>query len=161
MAKESNSFEIGLKMEKVWPVPIIGPILLKQLKTALTTVMKLLLSRLTTKSKPIVIKLYIVKYLRIWCWVSLSSIVSLTCKVKTRFGDKVERTWFFAIRHKVKHRMTFNPQRSSQQTHRWPSASRGWTEKREAIFPSFHNQNRWWWWYWTLGRRKSQSSSQH
>ena len=62
MAKESNSFDIGLKMEKVWPVPIIGPMLLKQLKTALTTVMKLLLSRLTTKSKPIVIKLYIVKY---------------------------------------------------------------------------------------------------
>ena len=60
MAKESNSFEIGLKMEKVWPVPIIGPMLLKQLKTALTTVMKLLLSRLTTKSRPIVIKLYIV-----------------------------------------------------------------------------------------------------
>ena len=90
MAKESNSFEIGLKMEKVWPVPIIGPMLLKQLKTALTTVMKLLLSRLTTKSRPIVIKLYIVKYLRIWCCVSLSNTVSLTCKVRTRFGDKVE-----------------------------------------------------------------------
>ena len=46
MAKESRSFEKGLKIAKVSVVPSIGPILLKQEAAALTTTMKLLLSRL-------------------------------------------------------------------------------------------------------------------
>ena len=40
---------MGLKIEKLEVVPRIGPILLKQLKTALVTTRKSLLSRLTIK----------------------------------------------------------------------------------------------------------------
>ena len=49
IAKERRIFEIGLKIEKLEVVPRIGPILLKQLKTALVTTRKSLLSRLTIK----------------------------------------------------------------------------------------------------------------
>ena len=49
IAKERRIFEIGLKIEKLDVVPRIGPILLKQLKTALVTTRKSLLSRLTIK----------------------------------------------------------------------------------------------------------------
>ena len=56
MAIDSKSLEIGLKIAKVSVVPIIGPMLLKQLKTALTTVIKLLLSKLTTAMREIIIK---------------------------------------------------------------------------------------------------------
>lgn len=46
MAKDKSNFEKGLKIAKVSVVPSIGPILLKQEAAALTTTMKLLLSRL-------------------------------------------------------------------------------------------------------------------
>ena len=49
IAKERRIFEMGLKIEKLEVVPRIGPILLKQLKTALVTTRKSLLSRLTIK----------------------------------------------------------------------------------------------------------------
>ena len=42
---------MGLKMAKLEVVPRIGPILLKQLKTALVTTRKSLLSRLTIKMR--------------------------------------------------------------------------------------------------------------
>ena len=45
-------FEKGLKIEKFADVPRIGPMLLKQLKTALVTIIRLLLSKLMTKIKP-------------------------------------------------------------------------------------------------------------
>ena len=53
IAKESKIFEKGLKIEKLAVVPRIGPILLKQLNTALVTINRLLLSKLMMKIKPI------------------------------------------------------------------------------------------------------------
>ncbi len=50
----------------------------------------------------------------------------------------------------VKHRMTLSPQRSIQQNHHWPSASKRMNWGKRGHFPSFHNQNQWWWWYWKL-----------
>ena len=49
IANERRSFERGLKIEKLEVVHRIGPILLKQLKTALVTTRKSLLSRLIIK----------------------------------------------------------------------------------------------------------------
>ena len=46
---------MGLKMAKLEVVPRIGPILLKQLKTALVTTRKSLLSRLTIKMRESII----------------------------------------------------------------------------------------------------------
>ena len=96
--------------------PIIGPMLLKQ-KDSTTTVMKLLLSRLTTKSKPIVIKLYIVKYCR-------GSDAVYPYPIPYHWHARLERDSrtrskepdFFAIRHKVKHRMTLSPSGRSSRT---------------------------------------------
>ena len=51
IAKERRILEMGLKMAKLEVVPRIGPILLKQLKTALVTTRKSLLSRLTIKMR--------------------------------------------------------------------------------------------------------------
>ena len=49
IAKDKRNLERGLKIEKLSVVPIIGPMLLKQLSTPLTMVIKLLLSKLTIK----------------------------------------------------------------------------------------------------------------
>jgi len=49
MANDSRIFENGLKIEKLAVVPKIGPMLLKQLKTALVTIIRLLLSKLMMK----------------------------------------------------------------------------------------------------------------
>ena len=53
IANERRSFEIGLKIEKLDVVPRIGPMLLKQLKTALVTTRKSLLSRLIINISPL------------------------------------------------------------------------------------------------------------
>lgn len=109
MARESRSLEIGPKMAKLSVVPNIGPMLLKQLRTALTTVIKLLLSKLTMKMRKMIIIVYKTRYFKILCWVSLSMTLWLTCRVNTRFGERVDNTWFLAMRTSIKQRTTFKP----------------------------------------------------
>ena len=65
MARESKSLEIGPKIAKLSVVPNIGPMLLKQLRTALTTVIKLLLSKLTMKMRKMIIIVYRTRYFKI------------------------------------------------------------------------------------------------
>ena len=52
MANDMSTFENGLKMAKVSPVPSIGPMLLKVEEAALMATKKLLLSSDSNKVKP-------------------------------------------------------------------------------------------------------------
>ena len=49
------------------------------------------------------------KYLRILCWVSLSITVLLTWRVKTRWGDRIDKIWFLAIFERMRPRITLSP----------------------------------------------------